>query len=169
MANLGNQFRRQQAAGFTEFVKKMKAVDERTRRREVVKLLRREAGPIRTAMRKNAYKNAVQGDAKKEIRAGWTVFNLKRTIGIFPSKARQGDDFVFVNVGGRSPRKGGAPYFKPQNSGQFQNKSRFKGQVPKIKAKDFVKDTEQQLPALSAKMAKSVDKYLQRTLSKTFR
>lgn len=169
MANLGAKFQRESSAGFAEFVRKVKQVDERTRRREVVKLLRREAAPIRAAMRKNAYQGAVQGPPKKEVRPGWTVWNLKRSIGIYPSKARQSSNFVFVNIGGRSTRKDGAPYFKPQNAGRYESTSRFPGRVPKLKQKNFVERTEQQMPALSEKTAKAVNKYLEKTLRKTFR
>ena len=169
MANVGARFNREQAAGFAELKRKIKQLDERTRVRTLKSLLRKEAGPVRTLMRQNAYKGATQGPSTKEVRAGWTVYNLKRTIGVFVSKSNKDSDYVFAVIGGRSTRKKGAPYFKPQNAGEFASKGRFPGRVPKLQAKDFVEETERQMGSISAKTAKQVDRYIQKVLSQQFK
>ena len=146
---------------------KLKSLPEKVRRKQVNKILVREARPLVWAARKAAYADSTKpaGVRKKELRKGdgpiW--YNLFKTIDAYPNKKSR--DYQYVVVGTRKVNKTprGALYAQWQNLGGM-------GPGKGFKAKAFFNKAEQEsADVVSAKALRAVNKEIEQILRSTFR
>lgn len=147
-----------------ELQRKLKSLPEKVRRRNIHRILTREARPLRLEVQKAAYANSTKArkGGKKKIRSSGTLwYNLNSTIQIFPNK--QTKDLYYVVIGARSPYKKppGALYAHWQNKG---------GTSKNFKAKRFFDRADQQRgKETSDKAFRAVNKEIENILRTTFR
>ena len=137
---------RGQVESFEEFRRKLQKLGtpEKMRFRQVKRMLMKEAQPLVTAIRKEAYKGIQKGQGMQGF------YNLHRSIGKFANKRNKYK--AYVTVGLRTPNKKGAiygisqlagagpgsPSKRPRKVGVGRNQQPTGNASYRIEAKDFV-------------------------------
>ena len=148
--------------------RKLKSLPEQVRRKQVTRILRREARPLVWAARKAAYdgsqETAMAGKKSLRKNDGGNWYNLFSTINVFPNKKNK--DYQYVVVGTRSIQKKprGALYAQWQNLGGMGNKT------GGFAAKRFFDKAEQNYGTdVHRKALRSVNREIEKILKSTFR
>jgi hypothetical protein len=144
--------------------RKLKSLPEKVRRRNIHRILTREARPLVWAARKAAYSDSLKstkGGKKKIRKSGAQWYNLSSSINVFKNKKSQDYQYVVVGTRGISKRPPGALYAQWQNMG---------GTRKNFKAKRFFDRAEQENgQQVSDKALRAVNKEIENILRTTFR